>query len=157
MESKQQNLSAGPGTVKRTDYLNWDDYFMAVACLSAQRSKDPEMQESVGACIVNEYKRIVGTGYNGMPDNCHDNFLSWAGREEKDNKHLYVCHAELNAIVNKISADVRGCTMFVTRFPCNECTKLLIQSGIKHVIYLAEKKPEPASRKMMDLAKVSYE
>ncbi|XP_071125335.1 deoxycytidylate deaminase-like [Mytilus edulis] len=112
---------------KRSWNLDWDEYFMALAFLSAQRSKDPKTQ--VGACIVNKDNRIVGMGYNGMPNDCKDEDFPW------DNKHLYVCHAELNAVVNKIQADVKGCRMFVTLFPCNECAKIIIQSGIEEVIY----------------------
>ncbi|XP_076071795.1 deoxycytidylate deaminase-like [Mytilus galloprovincialis] len=114
--------------------LEWEEYFMALAFLSAQRSKDPKTK--VGACIVNKDQRIVGMGYNGMPNNCKDEDFPWGkGQTAEDNKHLYVCHAELNAVVNKIQADIRGCRMYVTLFPCNECAKIIIQSGIKKVIY----------------------
>ncbi|XP_059500840.1 deoxycytidylate deaminase isoform X2 [Stegostoma tigrinum] len=114
---------------KREDYLEWSEYFMAVAFLSAQRSKDPNSQ--VGACIVNPENKIVGIGYNGMPNGCSDDILPWArtGPNKLDTKYMYVCHAELNAILNKNSADVKGCTMYVALFPCNECAKLIIQSG----------------------------
>ncbi|XP_033730469.1 deoxycytidylate deaminase-like [Pecten maximus] len=129
-------------SLRRTDYINWEEYFMAIALVSAQRSKDPKTQ--VGACIVNDKNRIVGLGYNGFPDGCPDddaNF-SWA-RMDKDgsgkNKHLFVCHAELNAIMNKLAVNIDGCTMYATRFPCNECAKLIIQSGIKTVVYLNKK------------------
>ncbi|CAG2242042.1 comEB [Mytilus edulis] len=119
---------------KRSWNLDWDEYFMALAFLSAQRSKDPKTQ--VGACIVNKDNRIVGMGYNGMPNYCKDEDFPWEkGQTAEDNKHLYVCHAELNAVVNKIQADVKGCRMFVTLFPCNECAKIIIQSGIEEVIY----------------------
>ncbi|XP_052078730.1 deoxycytidylate deaminase-like [Mytilus californianus] len=119
---------------KRPWNLEWDEYFMALAFLSAQRSKDPKTQ--VGACIVNEDKRIVGMGYNGMPNNCKDEEFPWGkGQTAEDNKHLYVCHAELNAVVNKIQSDIRGCSMYVTLFPCNECAKIIVQSRLKKVIY----------------------
>uniref|UniRef100_A0A8C6AYR6 Deoxycytidylate deaminase n=1 Tax=Monodon monoceros TaxID=40151 RepID=A0A8C6AYR6_MONMO len=112
---------------KRDDYLEWPEYFMAVAFLSAQRSKDPNSQ--VGACIVNAENKIVGIGYNGMPNGCSDDLLPWRRTAESilDTKYPYVCHAELNAIMNKNSADVKGCTMYVALFPCNECAKLIIQ------------------------------
>nr|XP_054755502.1 deoxycytidylate deaminase-like [Lytechinus pictus] len=133
---------------------------MAVAFLSAQRSKDPNSQ--VGACIVNEEKKIVGIGYNGMPNGCHDDALPWS-RESEDwleTKYPYVCHAELNAIMNKNSADVKGCTMYVALFPCNECAKVIIQSGIKKVIFLSDKYHETntmtAARRMLDYAGVTY-
>ncbi|CAJ0944407.1 unnamed protein product, partial [Ranitomeya imitator] len=114
---------------KREDYLEWCEYFMAVAFLSAQRSKDPSSQ--VGACIVNPENKIVGIGYNGMPNGCHDDVLPWArtASDRLDTKYPYVCHAELNAIMNKNSADVKGCIMYVALFPCNECAKLIIQAG----------------------------
>ncbi|XP_071481683.1 deoxycytidylate deaminase-like [Diadema antillarum] len=145
---------------KRADYLPWDDYFMAVAFLSAQRSKDPNSQ--VGACIVNEEKKIVGIGYNGMPNGCSDDELPWTRTHDDwlETKYPYVCHAELNAIMNKNSADVKGCTMYVALFPCNECAKVIIQSGIKKIIFLSDKyhdKPVMvASRRMLDYANVEY-
>lgn len=145
---------------KRGDYLEWPEYFMAIAFLSAQRSKDPKTQ--VGACIVNEEKKIVGIGYNGMPNGCDDDLMPW-GRESDDelnNKYLYVCHAELNAILNKNSADVKNCSVYVALFPCNECAKVIIQSGIKEVIYYSIKNmSDPsnvAARRMFDLAGVKY-
>lgn len=123
---------------KRKEYLSWDEYFMGVALLSAQRSKDPNTQ--VGACIVNQQKKIVGVGYNGFPTGCSDENLPW-NREGDflETKYPYICHAELNAILNSISRDLRGCTIYVALFPCNECTKAIIQSGIREVVYLSDK------------------
>ncbi|MBK7141641.1 MAG: dCMP deaminase family protein [bacterium] len=126
-------------TNKRTDYLSWDDYFMAVAQLSALRSKDPGTQ--VGACIVNKNKRIIGIGYNGFPVGCSDDELPWA-REGKflDTKYAYVCHAEMNAITNASNKpDMDGAIMYVSLYPCNECAKLIIQVGIREVVYLSDK------------------
>lgn len=147
-------------TKKRSDYLAWDDYFMAVAFLSAQRSKDPSSQ--VGACIVNEEKKIVGIGYNGMPNGCSDDVLPWSRNDEDwlETKYPYVCHAELNAVMNKNSADVKGCTMYVALFPCNECAKVIIQAGIVNIIFLSDKYHEKpaikASKRMLDHAGVKY-
>lgn len=145
---------------KREDYLAWGEYFMAVAILSALRSKDPSTQ--VGACIVNGDNKIVSIGYNGMPRGCNDDLLPW-GKGSSDplkNKYMYVCHAEVNAILNKSCADVAGCTIYVALFPCNECAKIVIQSGIREVVYLSDKykdKPETiASKKMFDLSGISY-
>jgi dCMP deaminase len=123
---------------KRNDYIRWDEYFMGIALLSAQRSKDPNTQ--VGACVVNPDKKIVGVGYNGFPSGCNDNELPWA-REGAylDTKYPYVCHAELNAILNSISRDLKGCSIYVALFPCNECAKAIIQSGIKEIVYLSDK------------------
>ena len=131
---------------KRTDYISWDEYFMSVAMLSAMRSKDPNTQ--VGACIVNQDRKIVGTGYNGFPIGCSDDELPW-GREGNplQTKYPFVCHAELNAILNSISRDLRGCTLYVVMFPCNECAKAIIQSGIKEVIYRDNKYPDSDSVK----------
>ncbi|XP_067578060.1 deoxycytidylate deaminase isoform X2 [Pseudorca crassidens] len=128
---KKPSMSEFP-CKKRDDYLEWPEYFMAVAFLSAQRSKDPNSQ--VGACIVNAENKIVGIGYNGMPNGCSDDLLPWRRTAESilDTKYPYVCHAELNAIMNKNSADVKGCTMYVALFPCNECAKLIIQAGNSH-------------------------
>ncbi|XP_057233877.1 deoxycytidylate deaminase isoform X3 [Malurus melanocephalus] len=141
---------------KREDYLEWPEYFMAVAFLSAQRSKDPNSQ--VGACIVNSENKIVGIGYNGMPNGCSDDVLPWTrtGANRLETKYPYVCHAELNAIMNKNSADVKGCSMYVALFPCNECAKLIIQAGIKEVIFMSDKYHDTtemtAARRMFDLA-----
>ncbi|XP_035761786.1 deoxycytidylate deaminase-like [Neolamprologus brichardi] len=111
----------------RKDFLIDADYFMAVAVLSAKRSADPNTQ--VGACLVNQDKKIVGTGHNCMPNGCKDK-LPWNREgDELDTKYMYVCHAELNALMNASNVDVKGCTMYVTLFPCNECTKLIIQAG----------------------------
>lgn len=143
---------------KRTDYLSWDEYFMGIALLSAQRSKDPNTQ--VGACIVNSQKRIVGVGYNGFPTGCSDDELPWA-REGAflETKYPFICHAELNAILNSIGENLNGCTMYVALFPCNECAKAIIQSGIKEIVYLSDKyadtDPVKASKLMFRQAKVN--
>ncbi|KAL3265245.1 hypothetical protein HHI36_009459 [Cryptolaemus montrouzieri] len=153
--SEQRNKNC-----KRNDYINWHDYFMATAFLAAKRSKDPSSQ--VGACIVNEDKKIVGIGYNGMPLGCSDEEFPWAKNSEDvlENKYFYVCHAELNAVLNKNSADVKNCTIYVGLFPCNECAKVIIQAGIKEVIYLSDKHSQKsstiASKKLLNAAKVKY-
>ncbi|HRX63811.1 MAG TPA: dCMP deaminase family protein [Candidatus Absconditabacterales bacterium] len=123
---------------KRNDYISRDEYFMGVAMLSAQRSKDPSTQ--VGACIVNDKNRIVGIGYNGFPTGCDDDKFPWE-REGGfcDTKYAHVVHAEANAILNSGGWDLHGCRLYVALFPCNECAKLIIQSGIKEIIYLSDK------------------
>ncbi|XP_073654727.1 deoxycytidylate deaminase isoform X3 [Tursiops truncatus] len=116
----------------------------------------------VGACIVNAENKIVGIGYNGMPNGCSDDLLPWRRTAESilDTKYPYVCHAELNAIMNKNSADVKGCTMYVALFPCNECAKLIIQAGIKEVIFMSDKYHDSnetrAARLMLEMAGVSF-
>ena len=132
---------------------------MGVALLSAHRSKDPNTQ--VGACIVSPANKIVGAGYNGLPTGCDDDHFPWAKQGEfLDTKYPYVCHAELNAILNNIGMDLRGCKIYTALFPCNECTKAIIQSGISEVIYLSDKyantDPAIASKKMLDTAGVVY-
>ncbi|XP_053207550.1 deoxycytidylate deaminase-like [Panonychus citri] len=145
-------------STKRADYLDWDEYFMATAHLASLRSKDPVTQ--VGTCIVNTEKKIVGIGYNGMPTGCNDDLMPWTknGDTPLDNKHLYVCHAEMNAIANRNSADVKNCSLYTTLFPCNECAKLIIQSGIREVIYCNIKSPEKtqnkASKRMLDMVNI---
>ena len=128
---------------------------MGIAMLSAMRSKDPSTQ--VGACIVNSEKRILSVGYNGMPRCCSDDEFPW----ERDgsplsSKYLFVCHAELNAILNSNSGNVRGCTVYSTLFPCNECAKAIIQSGITEVVYMSDKYSQSdsvlASKKMFETA-----
>ena len=118
---------------KRTDYLSWDEYFMAVALLSAQRSKDPNTQ--VGACIINRENKIVGVGYNGFPIGCSDDKLPWDRKGDfLATKYPYVCHAELNAILNSIPGNLKNCSIYTVLFPCNECAKLIIQAGISRVV-----------------------
>ena len=144
--------------MKRQDYISWDEYFMGIALLSAKRSKDPSTQ--VGACIVNQYNKIVGIGYNGFPIGCSDDQLPWDKTSDNvnDTKYPYVVHAEANAILNS-TKDLHGARIYVALFPCNECTKLLIQSGIKELIYLSDKYRNTdsvkASKKMLELACVS--
>jgi dCMP deaminase len=124
--------------MKRKGYLSWDEYFMAVALLSAQRSKDPNTQ--VGACVANDQNKIVGVGYNGFPRGCSDDELPWERTGSfLDTKYPYVCHAELNAVLNSITTDLRNCRIYVGLFPCNECTKVIIQSGIREIIFLSDK------------------
>lgn len=140
--------------MKRSDYISWDEYFMGIALLSAKRSKDPNTQ--VGACIVDRDNKIVGIGYNGFPIGCSDDNLPWA-REGSANetKYPYVVHAEANAILNS-TKDIHGARIYVDLFPCNECAKLIIQSGIKEVVYLSDKYKESdsvkASRRMFQMA-----
>ncbi|THD19761.1 Cytidine and deoxycytidylate deaminase zinc-binding region [Fasciola hepatica] len=124
---------------KRTDYLSWDEYFMSIALLSAMRSKDPVTQ--VGACIINQDKKIVGIGYNGMPMGLSDDEMPWGKSSDNqlENKYFFVCHAELNAVLNRNHATSTGCTLYATMFPCNECAKVLIQAGIKEVVYFSDK------------------
>ena len=145
--------------MKRDDYLNWDEYFMGIASLSALRSKDPSTQ--VGACIVNDDKRILSMGYNGMPRCCSDDDYPWEREGDPLNsKYLYVCHAEFNAILNCAGGNVRGCTVYVTLFPCNECAKAIIQSGIKEIVYKDDKYANTdstiAAKRMLDTAGVKY-
>lgn len=147
-------------TDKRKDYISWDDYFMGVAQLSAKRSKDPSTQ--VGACIVNSKKRIIGIGYNGFPIGCSDDKLPWSREGDYlDTKYPYVCHAEMNAITNASNKpDLDGASMYVSLFPCNECAKLIVQVGIKEVVYLSDKYADQpifiAARNIFDMAGVSY-
>ena len=141
-------------------HISWDEYFMGVALLSAKRSKDPNTQ--VGACCINKDKRIIGIGYNGFPKGCSDDVFPW-GKTDKsfiNTKYPYVVHAEANAILNS-STSLKGATLYVSLFPCNECAKLVIQSGVKHIIYMSDKyngtDMNIASKKMLDAAGVTYE
>lgn len=140
-KNKKQEVSA------RKDYISWDEYFMGIALLSAQRSKDPSTQ--VGACIVDEQNRIVGAGYNGAPRGMLDDDFPWAREGDFENtKYAYVCHAELNAILNSTKESLNGCTIYVALFPCNECAKAIVQSGIKRVVYLSDKYADLPSSKV---------
>ncbi len=143
--------------MKRTDYITWDEYFMGVAKLAARRSKDPSTQ--VGACIVSPENIIISTGYNGMPQGCSDDEFPWE-REGAETKYPYVVHAELNAILNANGRDLRNSRVYVALFPCNECAKAIIQSGVKEVVYLSDKYAGTpgniASKRMLDAAGVKY-
>lgn len=131
--------------MKRKDYIDWDTYFMGVAKLSAMRSKDPNTQ--VGACIVNQKKRIVGIGYNGFPIGIDDDVYPWESDGDFLNtKYPYVVHAEPNAILNA-TVPLDNATLYVTLFPCHECAKLIIQSGIKEIVYVENKYQQESSVK----------
>lgn len=145
--------------MKRNNYISRDNYFMGIALLSAQRSKDPLTQ--VGACLVNDDNVIVGTGYNGLPHSCSDDEFPRDKHPTDflENKHSYVVHAEVNAILNS-NASTRGTTLYVGLFPCNECAKIIIQSKIKKVIYLQLKpgrEDNTAAKRMFDAAQIPYE
>ena len=124
---------------KRNGYITWDEYFMGVAKLSAMRSKDPNTQ--VGACIVSEDNKILSMGYNGFPRGCSDDEFPWDKMDEDpyNRKYFYVTHSELNAILNYRGGSLEGSKLYVTLFPCNECAKAIIQSGIKEVVYADDK------------------
>ena len=137
--------------------ITWDEYFMSIALLSAKRSKDPSTQ--VGACIVDDDNKVVSIGYNGMPRGIKDSDLTWEKGEDLNNKYLYVCHAEFNAILNtRNGSALKGCRVYVTLFPCNECAKAIVQTGIKEVIYLSNKYKDSvstrASKKILELGGV---
>lgn len=139
------------------NHMNWDDYFMNVAILSAERSKDPNTK--VGAVIVNEEKRIVGIGYNGFPNGCSDEDFPWEREGDyQDTKYAYVVHAEENAILNSTTS-LKGGSIYVSLFPCNECAKKIIQSGIKEVVFLSDKysgtPTDIASKRMLSAAGVT--
>ncbi|XP_043462936.1 deoxycytidylate deaminase [Leptopilina heterotoma] len=156
----QSDLKLSDISEKRQSFLSWDDYFMGMAFLASMRSKDPHTQ--VGACIVNEDKIIVGIGYNGFPQGCSDDEFPWTKNQPDmlQSKFLYVCHAEVNAILNRNSENLKNCTIYVALFPCNECAKIIIQAGIKKILFLSDKKAHKigtiASKKMLDAANVEY-
>jgi len=123
-------------TEKRKDYISWDEYFMGVAMLSGMRSKDPSTQ--VGCCIVSQDNKILSMGYNGFPIGCSDDEFPWEreGDDPLETKYLYSTHSELNAILNYSGGSLAGAKLYVSLFPCNECAKAIIQSGIREVIYV---------------------
>ncbi len=139
--------------MKRNDYITWDEYFMGVALLASKRSKDPNTQ--VGACIVDSNNIILSTGYNGFPYGCSDDVFPW-DREGEDTKYKYVVHAELNAILNARGKNLKGAKLYVDLFPCNECAKAIIQSGISELVYLYDKYADSeetiASKRMLEAA-----
>ncbi len=141
--------------MKRKEYISWDEYFMGVSLLAAQRSKDPNTQ--VGACIVDSDNRILSIGYNGFPAGCSDDAFPWA-RDGEETKYPYVVHAELNAILNTRGKTTAGARIYVGLFPCNECAKAIIQAGIREVVYLSDKYDGTpmniASKRMLNAAGV---
>jgi len=144
--------------MKRQDYITWDEYFMGIAILSANRSKDPNT--TVGACIVNKNNRVLTTGYNGTPVGLSDDEMPWERDGGfKETKYAYVCHSELNAILN-YKGDLSDTIIYVTLFPCNECAKVIAQSGIKEVVYLSDKYAETdstiVSKKILDSVGIKY-
>ncbi len=155
----EENEPDGSQAKKREDYISWDDYFMGVSILSAQRSKDPNTQ--VGACLVDRNNKIVGIGYNGFPRGCSDDELPWCRKAENinDTKYPYVVHSEVNAILNS-TKKLHDAKMYVALFPCNECSKIIIQSGVKEIIYLEDKYAETdsvkAAKRMFDMSGVKY-
>lgn len=146
--------------MKRTDYISWDEYFMGISLLAAMRSKDPSTQ--VGACIVNSDNIILSTGYNGFPKGCDDDVFPWDrdNNEINKTKYPYVVHAELNAILNSGGRSLKDAKIYVALFPCNECAKAIIQSGIREVVYLSDKYADTdgvrASKQMMKAAGVTF-
>ena len=144
-------------TGKRNDYITWDEYFMGVAQLSALRSKDPNTQ--VGSCIVSSTHKILSMGYNGLPTGCSDDDFPWAREGDPlETKYPFVTHSELNAILNYRGGSLDGAKVYVSLFPCNECAKAIIQSGIKEVVYLSDKYDgtdmNVASKRMFEAAGV---
>ena len=145
---------------QRKDYINWDEYFMGIAFLSAKRSKDPNTQ--VGACSVSQDNKILSMGYNGFPNGCSDEDFPWnrESADPYDNKYFYTTHSELNAILNYRGGSLEGSKLYVTLFPCNECAKALIQSGIRTVIYAEDRYASTsatrASKRMLRAAGVEF-
>lgn len=139
--------------------ISWDEYFMGIAKLSAFRSKDPNTQ--VGACIVSKDNKIIGVGYNGLPWGCDDSEFPWEVREGElyETKYPYVVHAELNAILNSTN-NLKGCRIYVSLFPCHECVKAIIQSGIDEIVFENDKysgtPSDMAAKRMLDCAGVKY-
>ncbi|MFY0643512.1 MAG: AAA family ATPase [Bacteroidia bacterium] len=157
VDTALEDIAAKAKNVSRQDYISWDEYFMGVSLLSGRRSKDPSTQ--VGACIIDEENKIIATGYNGAPRGIDDEEFPWSREGDfLDTKYAYVCHAELNAILNATKESLKNCTIYVALFPCNECAKTIIQSGIKKVVYLSDKYMDVpafiASRKILGMAKV---
>jgi dCMP deaminase len=145
--------------MKKNDYIKWDEYFMGIALLSTERSKDPST--SVGACIVSEDNKILSVGYNGMPIGCSDDSFPWSREGEPlDTKYLYVCHAELNAILNYTGTGMKGAKIYTTLFPCNECTKAIIQKGIIEIIFMCDKYADTdgviAAKRMLNDSGVAF-
>ena len=146
---------------QRKDYISWDEAFMTMAKVSAMRSKDPSSQ--VGAVIVDDTNHILSVGYNGAPNGFNDDIFPWAREGEALNtKYLYVCHAEMNALsnFNGNKTSLKGAKIYVTLFPCSNCSKLIVQNGITEVIFDSDKYAETidniASKRLLDTCGIKY-
>jgi dCMP deaminase len=142
----------------RKQRISWDECFMRIAHVIADRSPDPSTQ--AGAVVANKNNVVIGVGYNGWPRGIEINDLPWEREGDFENtKYAYVCHAEENAIYNANNS-THDCKIYCTLFPCNECTKAIIQNGIKEVIYESDKYASTsivkASKKMLKLAKIPF-
>jgi dCMP deaminase len=111
--------------------LNWDTYFFKIAELVASKSKDPSTK--VGCVIVGPDRSVRITGYNGPPPGV----LDLPERFERPAKYLFTSHAECSAIslAARNGVALNGCGLYVTHFPCNECAKMIIASGIRWLKY----------------------
>ena len=138
--------------MERKFVLDSHDYFMSVAFLTALRSEDPSTK--VGACIVNKDEKIVGLGYNKSPGNVS---IPWNRVHESNDyfltKYPYVLHAEMSAILNKTCDSLQDCTMYSLVLPYNECAKVIIESGIKKLIYYVDKYSATDNKKLIDASK----
>jgi len=110
---------------------NWKKRMMDMAWHVSTWSKDNSTK--VGCVITDEENTIKSLGYNGHPRNLNDEVKE---RNERPEKYMYVVHAEINAIVNatRNGVSLKDSIMYCTYFPCNECAKAIINSGIKAVV-----------------------
>jgi dCMP deaminase len=144
--------------MKREDYISWDAFFMGLALLACKRSKDPSTQ--VGAVLVGSKNQILSVGYNGFPRGCSDDSGHWKREGDfMETKYARVCHAELNTILLS-RGDIENTRLYVTLFPCNECAKAIIQSGVKEIIYYDDKYADAdnviISKALFDEAGIKY-
>ena len=142
----------------RSNAISWDECFMRMAHVIAERSKDPSTQ--AGAVVVDQNNVVLGLGYNGWPRGIEADALPW-NREGSvlETKYAYVCHAEENAVYNSHSKPISA-KVYCTLFPCNECAKTIIQNGIQEVIYESDKYKDVdifiVGKKLFDLSGVKY-
>ena len=147
--------------LQRKDVPDIENILMGQAILWSKMSKDPSTQ--VGACIVGDDNRILSIGYNGTPNGFKDEFFPW-DREglPLETKYMYVCHAELNAVLNYRGSrkELENAILYVDLFPCNECAKIISQSGIREVVYLRDKYADTdsviASKRLFDACGIKY-
>ena len=163
MKPALDNFKATKSKQKRTNFLSWTDYFLSLTQLVSQRSKDPSTQ--VGAIIINpQTNTLISTGYNGFPRGCQDDEFPWDNNDKNwlATKYPYMVHAEANAIIHA-KQDCEKFVMYTTLFPCHECAKLIIQSGIKTIYYLIKLEKEQwkdsfeASKKMFKASGINYQ
>lgn len=140
--------------------ISWDEYFMFQAMLASYKSKDPSTK--VGCVFVDEKNHQITMGYNGHVAGLNEEKIPWGNNTDaplEHQKYGYVVHSEANAILHS-PRSLQNSKLYVTLFPCHECSKLVATSGTKEVIYLSDKyngtQSNIIAKKIFDMAGIKY-